>query len=58
MQYLRHIIFESGNLWRHLITCSESVKQIYPKNVYELKKTLFDKMHAFERPYKKEKKFF
>ena len=31
---------KTGNLERHLITCSERVKHIYPKNVYQLRETL------------------
>ena len=38
---------ETGNLERYLITCSDRVKHIYPKNVYELRETLFEKMDAF-----------
>ena len=30
-----------GNLERHLTTCQERVKQVYPKNVYQLKKKHF-----------------
>ena len=35
---------KTGNLERHLVRCSERVKQIYPKNVYQLRETLFDKL--------------
>ena len=28
---------KTGNLERHLVTCSDRVKQIYPKNVHELR---------------------
>ena len=31
---------KTGNLERHLVRCSERVKHIYPKNVYQLRKTL------------------
>ena len=41
---------EIGNLERHLITCSERVKHIYPKNVYQLRETLFEKMDFFNIP--------
>ena len=34
------IFSKTGNLERHLITCSERVKHIYPKNVYQLRETL------------------
>ena len=43
---------KTGNLERHLITCSDRVKLIYPKNVYELRETLFEKLDAFNIPYK------
>ena len=35
---------KSGNLERHLVRCSELVKHIYPKNVYQVRETLFDKL--------------
>ena len=48
------IIFsKTGKLERHLITCSERVKHIYPKNVYQLKETLFEKLDSFNIPYRK-----
>ena len=34
------IFSKTGNLERHLITCSERVKHIYPKNVYQLREAL------------------
>ena len=43
---------KTGNLERHLLTCSDCVKRIYPKNVYELRKTLFEKLDAFSIPYR------
>ena len=47
---------KTGNLERHLVTCSDRVKHIYPKNVYELRETLFDKLGAFNIPYSNEQK--
>ena len=47
-----------GNLERHLVTCSDRVKHIYPKNVYELRGTLFEKLDAFKIPYWIEQKLF
>ena len=47
-----------GNLERHLLTCSDRVKPIHPKNVYELRETLFEKLDAFNIPYRKEQKLF
>ena len=35
------------NLERHLTTCSERVKNVYPKNVYQAQETLFDKLDLF-----------
>ena len=46
------------NLERLLITCSDRVNHIYPKNVYELRETLFEKLDAFIIPYRKEQKLF
>ncbi len=49
---------KTGNLERHLVTCSDRVKHIYPKNVYELRETLFEKLDAFNIPYRIEQKLF
>ena len=49
---------KTGNLERHLVTCSHSVKHIYPKNFYELRESPFEKMDAFNIPYKKGWKLF
>ena len=46
---------KTGNLERHLATCSDRVKHIYPKNVYELRKTLFEMLDAFNISYKRTK---
>ena len=45
---------KTGNLERHLVTCSDRVKHIYPKNVYELRETPFEKLDAFNIPYRSE----
>ena len=52
------IFSETENLERHLITCSERVKHIYPKNVYQLRETLFEKLDSFNIPYRKDQKLF
>ena len=39
-----------------MVTCSDRVKHIYPKNVYELRETLFAKLGAFNIPYSNERK--
>ena len=41
---------KTGNLERHLVACSHRVKHIYPKNVYELRETFFEKWDAFNIP--------
>ena len=50
------IFSQTGNLERHLITCSERVKDIYPKNVYQLRETLFEKLDSFNIPYREDQK--
>ena len=47
-----------GNLERHLVTCSDRVKQIYPKSVYEQRETLFEKLDAFNIPYRNDQELF
>ena len=47
---------KTGNLERHLVRCGERVKHIYPKNVYQLRKTLFDKLDSFGIPYTDDQK--
>ena len=49
---------KTGNLERHLVRCSERVKHIYPKNVYQLRKTLFEKLDSFDIPYTDDQKLF
>ena len=46
------------NLKRHLTTCSERVKNVYPKNVYQTQETLFDKLDSFRNEYTKEQTLF
>ena len=49
---------KTGNLERHLVTCIDRVKHIYPKIVYELRETFFEKLDAFNIPYRIEQKLF
>ena len=49
---------KTGNLERHLVTCSDRVKHIYPKNVYHLGETFFEKLDAYNVPYRNEQKLF
>ena len=49
---------KTGNLERHLVRCSERVKHIYPKNVYQLRETVFDKPDSFDIQYTDDQKLF
>ena len=49
---------KTGNLERHLVSCSERVKHISPKNVYQLRETLFDKLDSFGIQYTDDQKLF
>ena len=62
-QYFRCPIFDTFfnrtfNLERHLATCSERVKKVHPKNVYQTQKTLFDKLDSFGIEYFNEQTLF
>ena len=46
------------NLERHLTTCSERVKNVYPWNVNQIRETLFDKLDSFGIKYTSEQKLF
>ena len=46
------------NLERHLSTCSERVKNVYPRNVYQIRETLFDKLDSFGIKYTSQQKLF
>ena len=52
------IFSKSGILERHLITCSERVKHVYPKNAYQLRETLFEKLDSFKLSYREDGKLF
>ena len=39
------------NIERILVTCTERMKHIYPKIVYELKEAIFDKLDTFSLPF-------
>ena len=49
---------KTGNLERHLVTCSDRIKHIHPKNLYKLRETLFEKLDAFNTQYGSEQKMF
>ena len=49
---------KTGKLERDLVRCSERVKHIYPKNVYQLRETLFDKLDSFDIQHTDDQKLF
>ena len=49
---------KTGNLERNLVTCSHVIKHIYPKDNYEMRETFFEKLDAFNIPYRSEQKLF
>ena len=40
----------SDNFNRHLLTCKDRVRHIYPKNAYTLRETIFEKLEGFKIP--------
>ena len=46
------------NLERHLTKCTERVKKLYPRNVYQIRETLFVKLDSFGINYTSEQKRF
>ena len=46
------------NLEQQLTTCSERVENVYPRNVYQIRETLFDKLDSFSIKYTSEQKLF
>ena len=49
---------KTGNKERHLVRCTERVKHIYPKNVYQLRETHFDVLDSFHIQYTDDQKLF
>ena len=46
------------NLERHLTFCSKRVKNIYPRNVYQIREILFDQLDSFGIKYTCEQNLF
>ena len=46
------------NLEQHLTTCSKRVKNVYPRNVYQIRQSLFDRLVSFGIRYTSEQKLF
>ena len=51
-------IKHAGNFHRHVKSCKDRVQHIYPKSVYTLRETLFDKLDGFGIGYQEEQKLF
>ena len=49
---------KTRNLERHLVRCSERVKHMFPKTVYQLRETLFDKLDSFDIQYTDDQRLF
>ena len=49
---------KTGNLERRLVRYSERVKHLYPKNMHELRETVFDKLDPFDNQYTDDQKLF
>ena len=49
---------KTGILERHLVRCSGRVKHIYPKNVYQLREALSDKLDSFDIQNTDDQKLF
>ena len=49
---------KASNLERHLTTCSERVKNVYPRNVYQIRETLFDTLDSLSIKHTSEQKLF
>ena len=49
---------KSDNFNKHLLRCKDRVKHIYPKNVYELREILFEKLEGFSLPVSQDNKLF
>ena len=48
----------SDNFNRHLMSCKDRVRHIYPKDVYKLRETLFEKLESFNIPFSKDDTLF
>ena len=49
---------KSDNCNKHLLRCKDRVRHFYPKNVYELRETLFEKLEGFSLPVSENNKLF
>ena len=49
---------KSDNFNKHFLRCKDRVRHIYPKNVYELRETLFEKLEGVNLPVSEDNKLF
>ena len=49
---------KSDQLNQRLMRCKDRVRHIYPKNVYQLHETLFEKLEGFSLPVAQNNKLF
>ena len=49
---------KSDHFNQHHLRCKDRVRHIYPKNVYELRETLFEKLEGFNLPVSEDNKLF
>ena len=49
---------KSDHFDQHLLRCKDRVRHIYTKNVYELRKTLFEKLDEYNLPVSEDNKLF
>ena len=51
-------IKRAGNFHRRVKSCKDRIQHIYPKSIYTLRETLFDKLDGFGIGYEEEQKLF
>ena len=51
-------IKRAQHLEQHLTVCKERAKHVFPRNVYQLRETHFDKLNSFKFPYCDDQKLF
>ena len=52
------VFHKTGRLERHLVSCKDRIKHVYPRNNYQLSETLFDKLDLLSTPYTKNSNCF
>ena len=51
-------LHKSDHFNQHLLRCKDRMRHIYPKNVYELRETLFEKLEGFNLSVSEDNKIF